>query len=104
MGTHGFLNAPRRRRPRTGGTAETRTQRVLPLTPTLLALVSIPTHRAAVGEAIPCGVTVDPCQVNSRPAGHLALIRRLGVVGTERHPLHGTGGQVGGGDVTHGVV
>jgi len=56
-----------------------------------------------VGTAIPCGVTVDPCQVNSGEAGDLSLIGGLGVVGTDRHPLKGTGGEVGGGDVTHGM-
>jgi hypothetical protein len=57
-----------------------------------------------VREAIPCGVTVDPRQVNRREAGDLSLIRGLSVVVTDRHPLKGTGGEVGSGDVTHGFV
>ena len=57
-----------------------------------------------MGERTAGGVTVETCQVNGRPAGHLTLIRRLGVVSTNGHPLKGTGGEVGGGDVTHGGV
>ena len=109
-GGRGHYNPLSARRPRSGGDGGTAPNEpidrggwVLPLTPATLPLVSITAHRAAVGTAIPCGVTVDPRQVNSGEAGDLSLIRRLGVVGTDGHPLKGTGGEVGGGDVTHGM-
>jgi len=79
------------------GTADSRTNEGS----VTLPLKGITAHGAAGGAAIPFGVTVETCQVNGRPAGHLTLIRRLGVVSTDRHPLKGTGGEVGGGDVTH---
>ena len=69
-----------------------------------LPLKSIPTHGAAGRAAIPFGIAVDTCQVNGRPAGHLALMVGLSVVSTDRHPFKGTGGEIGSGDVTHGAV
>ena len=68
-----------------------------------LPLKSIPTHGAAGRAGIAFGVAVDTCQVNGRPAGHLTLMVGLGVVSTNGHPLKSTGGEVGSGDVTHGV-
>jgi len=86
------------------GTAVSRTNECPPLnSPVTLPPISIPTHGAAGGAGIPFGVTVDTCQVNGRPAGHLTLMVGLGVVGTDGHPLKSTGGKVGGGNVTHGV-
>ena len=83
------------------GTADSRTHGRLAVT---LPLESIPTHGAADGAGIPFGVAVDTCQINGRPAGHLALMVGLGVVSTDRHPFKSTGGKVGSGDVTHGAV